>query len=98
MDVGGHSTSSIQPANLDDERRPWTFWKHSQGAGIETRATHQKNWPLVLVDPNGRDGDDLDRKFIGIEDSSSTRNPARFTLPVPRSTWEEPVVSRTTLQ
>jgi len=36
------------------------------------------NWLLVLVDPNGRDSDDLERKFSGIEESSSTRNPARF--------------------
>jgi hypothetical protein len=32
----------VRPANLDTEQRPWTFWKHSQGAEIETRAPHHK--------------------------------------------------------
>jgi hypothetical protein len=33
----------VRPANLDADGRPWTFWKHSQGAGIETRAAHHTN-------------------------------------------------------
>src|ERR1039458_5094143 len=33
----------VRPANLDAEGRPWTLWKHSQGAGIETRAAHHEN-------------------------------------------------------
>jgi hypothetical protein len=32
------------------------------------------------VDPNGRDIFDLERQLSGLEESSSTLNPARFTL------------------
>ena len=62
----------VRPTNLDADGRPWTFWKHSQGAGIETRAAHQKNRLFVLVDPNGREIIDLKRKPSGLEESSST--------------------------
>jgi len=48
------------------------FWLESQDAGIETQAAHQKNWLFVLVDPNGRNNDDLERKLSWPEESSST--------------------------
>jgi DNA-binding transcriptional ArsR family regulator len=32
----------VRPADLDADGCQWTFWKHSQGAGIEIRAAHLK--------------------------------------------------------
>jgi len=60
----------VRPTNLDTDGRPWTFWKHSQGAGIETRAAHQtahqKNWLFVLVDPNGRNTYTLEKNSFPV--------------------------------
>ena len=68
MDVCGRwwTLLFVRPSNLDADGRPRTFWKPSQGAGIETRTTHQehqKNWLFVLVDPNGRNNVDLERQL-----------------------------------
>ena len=30
----------VRPADLDADGHHWTFWKRSQGAGIETRAAN----------------------------------------------------------
>jgi hypothetical protein len=35
---------------------------------------------FVLVDPHGRNSDDLERKLSRMEEYSSTQNPSRFKL------------------
>ncbi len=51
MDVIGRwwTLHFARPTNLDADGRLWTFWRHSQGAGIETRAAHQCPDPPMSI-------------------------------------------------
>jgi hypothetical protein len=74
-----------RPTNLDADGRLWTFWRHSQGAGIETRAAHQISpedfersrscIPTVATARNSK------KSFCGSEEYMPAQRPARFTPP-----------------